>query len=382
MANILIFENSSGMAHYTYKICNGLAGENRNDNLYYLTGSDFIYNKDLNQKVHLIKKLKCFDSSLPKGVFWIINRIFVVLQNLFLRHRIINKYNIDVLNIQFTVPVFDRLFIKLLKKRVKIVLTVHDVIPPVKSFYWSNKSLKSIYDSCHLLIVHSNENKKQLEEMFSIPSWKIKVIHHGVDTTFNRLDRDLCLKKLNIPNDDCRNMLFFGGIREQKGLDVLIRAINNIQTECRLIIAGAMPYGESFDKYEKLIEKQNRFIKRIEFIAPEDLDYYFGAADVVVNPYKYFYSQSGVFMESLKYRKPLIATDVSSFKSFINKYNIGFVVEPDDVNSLQEGIEKFLECTSDELQKFESRLEQAAFDNSWEQAAKLYHTVFVESCKL
>ena len=52
-----------------------------------------------------------------------------------------------------------------------------------------------------------------------------------------------------------RHSFFYGGIREQKGLDDLIRALNGLH--CRLVIAGAMPHGESFEKYDTLIRQMD-----------------------------------------------------------------------------------------------------------------------------
>lgn len=376
MTKILIFENSSGMAHYTYKVCNGLAQFGENNSIFYMTDSDFLYKQYLSSKIKLVDTLLTFSPSVTNKLLWIINRVYVVLRNILARNKFINNNKIEVLNIQFTTPIIEQFFIKMLCKKVKVVLTVHDVVPPVKSFYWSMKSLKKIYDNCHLLVVHTEENKKQLQDLFNIPDEKIQIIHHGVDVEYHKKSKNECSKILGIPNDGITSFLFFGGIRAQKGLDDLIRAVNEIDVPCRLIIAGSMPYGESFDKYERLIKDQNKFVKHIGFIEEEKLDYYFQYVDAVVNPYKYFYSQSGVFMECIKYRKPIIASNVSSFKRFIDHYGIGIVVEPNDVNSLKNGLYKFINLPRTEIDRMILNLDIAAKDNSWESAARLYYNSF------
>ena len=81
-------------------------------------------------------------------------------------------------------------------------------------------------------------------------------------------------------------------------------------------------------------------------------------------------------MECIKYRKPIIASNVSSFKRFIDYYGIGIVVEPNDVNSLKNGLYKFINLPRTEIDRMILNLDIAAKDNSWESAARLYYNSF------
>lgn len=380
--NILIYENSTGFSSYSYKLCNGLIDNDTSDVIYYLTGKNNKYLSDIDKRIIVTPILKSPNPNIKSGVRWIVDRIYVGLANIKIRNKFVKKYSIGLLNVQSTLPILDQFFIGKLVKRIHCVLTVHDVIPPIKSFYWSYSSLKKIYDKFPRLIVHSQENKNELIEKFGVSDDKISVIHHGTDTRFCEIPREKCLDRLKIKLDDRKIFLFFGLIREQKGLDLFIEAINLLNSKssvCMGIIAGAMPRGESFEKYNELIKNKDDFVCLIEYVDEEMVDYLFQAADAVVFPYKYFSSQSGVFMQSIKYRKPIIATDVSSFRQYIEMYCIGKVTHQINSESLSNCMLDFINLDSQDMERIKNGLEKAAHDNSWEKAAELYKNEFSRS---
>lgn len=380
--NILIYENSTGFSSYSYKLCNGLIEKDTTDVIFYMTGKSNKYLSDIDKRINVIPILKAPNPSIKSGFRWIVDRLYVGLANIVIRNRFVRKNSIDLLNVQSTLPIIDQFFLRRLVKKTHCVLTVHDVIPPIKSYYWSYASLKKIYDVFPRLIVHSQENKNELIEKFGVSDDKISVIHHGTDTRFCEIPRENCLDRLKIKLDDRKIFLFFGLIREQKGLDLFIEAINLLNSKspvCMGIIAGAMPRGESFEKYNELIKNKDDFVCLIEYIDEEMVDYLFQAADAVVFPYKYFSSQSGVFMQSIKYRKPIIATDVSSFRQYIEMYCIGKVTDKINSESLSKSMLDFININSQDSEKIKKGLEQAAHDNSWERAAELYKREYTVS---
>lgn len=372
--NIVISEYSSGFADSTYPLCNELSKYNDLKITYLSDRNNFYFEKTDNA----IEKLSLFDvfaddDMHKKGsVGWAANRVRVAVQNCIRRNQYIKKKMPDVTLIELTMASVDCWFINSIKKYTKLVYTVHDVIVPMRSASWSIDSLQKMYDAADRLVVHTDANKKQLMCDFGIPEHKIKVIPHGVDTSFNKFDKKECRQKLNI-GDDEKVLLFYGGIRESKGLDVLLRAMAGI--DAVLIIAGALPYGESFDKYREIIEKNG--IRTVEFLTFTDdsfRDILFQAADYLVLPYKEFSSQSGVLMQSIKYHLPVIASDVGSFKEYLDLYDIGYCCEADSVESLHDTITAAL--TSDK--PFETNMIKAANENSWENSGRLYRELFID----
>lgn len=368
---IVLTEYSSGFAHYSYVLCNELAKDSEIDELIYLSDENNQYFEQVNERVKTIKLFKAFSTSkqCKKGsIGWLVNRGWTTILNCFKRNRFIKKEKPDSVLIQATLSTFDCHFLRQIKKYAKIILTVHDVIVPTDSLSWNDKALKKMYLYADLLIVHSETNKQQLMKIFEIDEKKIAVVPHGVKSSYNHLDKQTCKQEIGINNNN-PSVLFYGGIRKSKGLDVLIKALKGI--ECNLIIAGAPLFGETFDEYRNLIDEND--IKTIEFIKfTEDSfrDILFQASDYIVLPYKEFYSQSGVFMQAIQYHIPVIATDVSSFKEYIKKYDIGYVAKPNDVEDLHSTLK--LACS--EKKEYKLQMEKAVTENSWEKVGERYAT--------
>ena len=365
---LLIYEANSGFTSYTKPLANAIS-EKKDISVSLMTTKDNKELEGLFSCVNILRELDAYKAKLKHGTFcWLIDRMVVSWRNIVHRNRLVARSDYDVILVEFTMPIIDQFYFKKLRRKSKVILTVHDVIPPNKSRFWSMKSLRKLYQFADYLIVHSQENKNELVHRFQISDNKISIIHHGVNSNKTILNKNECRKKLNI-NEKENVILFYGSIRPQKGLDNLIRALDGI--ECTLVIAGALPHGESFAFYEQLIsEHKIKTIKMIEYISDEMTDVLYAAADIVALPYKYFFSQSGVFMQAIQYRKLIVASDVSSFSSYVNKYALGRVCEPDDVASLQSTINEV-------IQKKDLLYENAKFDiaineNSWAMAAEMH----------
>lgn len=367
---IWVYECSDGFTSYTEPLCAALA-QHADMDVSLMTVRD---NLKISLDIQTLQVLYSYDSQIEKKntVKWAFNRLWVSLINILKRNHLVRKHKPDILSIQFTIPIIDQFFLPCLKRHCKLVYTAHDVIPPSKSRFWTMKSLNRLYQGMERLIVHSETNKKQLIEMFGVASEKIDVIHHGLDTGYEQLDRSLCRQAVGV-DDDTPVILFYGGIREQKGLDDLIQALSGLH--CRLVIAGAMPHGESFEQYDALIQQTDISVyKTIGYVSDEDTNSLFQAADIVALPYKYFYSQSGVFMQAIQYGKYILATDVSSFGEYIRKWKLGCLCEPENIESIRSAVVEL--CRWIRTGVVNEFVEAAREENSWERSAELYIKVF------
>ena len=133
----------------------------------------------------------------------------------------------------------------------KVVAILDNVIPHEPHFF--DRSFTSWFlkgtDGCVTMCAEVEQDLLRLS-----PDKKHIVLHHPVYSHFGqRLERSEAVKRLGIKSDNSRNLLFFGLIRDYKGLDVLIRAFSLLDDgDYNLVIAGE-PYG-SFDKYQALID--------------------------------------------------------------------------------------------------------------------------------
>ncbi len=129
-----------------------------------------------------------------------------------------------------------------------------------------------------------------------------------------------------------RYILFFGLIRDYKGLDLLLRAYADSrlrELNVRLLVAGEF-YGSS-DKYfelEKELGLEGLIIWKNEFVPSEEVRYCFGAADIIAQPYKTA-TQSGVSQIAYHFGKPMLVTNVGGLAEIVPDGKAGYVVEPD-----------------------------------------------------
>ena len=140
-----------------------------------------------------------------------------------------------------------------------------------------------------------------------------------------------------------RNILFFGLIREYKGLDLLIEAFSRLDSRYRLIIAGE-PYG-SFDRYQKLIEAcpdPSRIHVFPKYISDSEVRNYFSAADVAVLPYRSA-TQSGISAVADNFEVPMIVTDVGGLKETIGERGTGLVCEEGTPECISAEIERYFD---------------------------------------
>lgn len=150
--------------------------------------------------------------------------------------------------------------------------------------------------------------------------------HYGA-----RLSKEEACAKLGLDATK-QYMLFFGLVRAYKGLDLLLDAMGKIKDtlpDVQLLIAGE--FYEDEDKYRQQIAREeltDRVIIRNEFITDSELAYYFGAADLIVQPYKSA-TQSGVTQVAFHFEKPILVTNVGGLGEIVHHEKMGYAVAPD-----------------------------------------------------
>jgi glycosyltransferase involved in cell wall biosynthesis len=149
--------------------------------------------------------------------------------------------------------------------------------------------------------------------------------HYG-----EQMSKEEACQTLNL-NPENQYMLFFGLVRAYKGLDLLLDAFGKVKDQLsnlQLIVAGE--FYEDEDKYRAQIERNqltDRVIIKNEFIADDDLRKYFGAADLIVQPYKTA-TQSGVTQVAFHFEKPMLVTNVGGLGEIVHDHKMGYAVEP------------------------------------------------------
>lgn len=166
--------------------------------------------------------------------------------------------------------------------------------------------------------------------------------HPIYDNFGERISQEEAQKYLDL-DPNYKYILFFGIIREYKGLDLLLETFASPEMKTlniKLIIAGE--YYTDKKQYQQLIEKyqlENHIVQVERFIPDSEVKNYFCAADVVVQPYKTA-TQSGVTQIAYHFNKPMIVTDVGGLKEMCPDGKVGYVV-PVNKKALTQAILKY-----------------------------------------
>ena len=163
-----------------------------------------------------------------------------------------------------------------------------------------------------------------------------QVVHPLYDNFGEALSKVEARAHLQIPTHE-RIILFFGFIRQYKGLDLLLEAMSILklhqQQNPTLQIPKLLVAGEFYEDrklYDELIIKyqlQDQLILRTEFIADSEVKYYLSAADFVIQPYRNA-TQSGVTPLAYHFEKPMLVTNVGGLPDLVPHGKCGLVAEP------------------------------------------------------
>ncbi|MCP4260021.1 MAG: glycosyltransferase family 4 protein [Planctomycetes bacterium] len=345
--------STGGLYSYTDALCSGLCS--RGADVTVLTNSLWA---DLPRPFKVERRLCEFTDKKKQWskLHWAADRFYRSLINSLRRNHFAVSDRFDIAHFQGVgTPLLDQFFLKSLARQLPIILTVHDVKPHYERFV-SRASF--IGRSLHIprrLIVHYEDGKRQLADHWGICSNYIDVIPHGMMPVKNPPDLTDARKKLNLPQDR-QIILFFGGIRSNKGLDVLLKALKIIKSQNKrvlLVIAGGLLGRFSFEQYSDMIRKADlsKHVQTfIHFIPEEDVDYFFAASNLVVLPYMKFEAQSGVLLRAYAHKKPVVVSNVGAMGELVSSDNIGLAVEPGAVEPLAKAVLNAL----DDLDKFQS----------------------------
>jgi glycosyltransferase involved in cell wall biosynthesis len=199
--------------------------------------------------------------------------------------------------------------------------------------------------------------------------------HPIFDNYGEKLSFEVAKKRLKL-DLNTRYLLFFGFIRDYKGLDLLISAFADGRLRkfpVKLLVAGE--YYSSPEPYLQLIKEHmlEDFIElRTDFIPDDEVNLYFSAADMVVQPYKSA-TQSGVTQIGYHFNKPMLVTNVGGLSEIIPDGKIGYVVEPDS-REIANALVDFY--ANDRLAEFETNIIDEKKKFSWSNMANTFLTVY------
>ena len=267
----------------------------------------------------------------------------------------------------FFAPAFSGVAKKIRKYSDATIMAICDNIIPHEERLLDTRITKRFFGFIDSFIVLS---KKVENELLSfVPEAKYKYSPHPIYSIFNNtLSKEQAKAELKLATK--KVLLFFGLIREYKGLDILINAMEKIKTELEdytLLIVGECYENEN--KYTELIKKAgitDNVKCHYSFIPDNEVGKYFSATDVVVLPYKTA-SQSGIVQIAYHFDTPVIVSNVGGLPEIVDEGKTGYCVEPNS-NAFAKAIKAFYE--NDNISEMNSNISEYKSQFSWDAMVK------------
>ncbi len=231
---------------------------------------------------------------------------------------------------------------------IEIVYICHNVFPHER-FPLDKKLTRMALKRADRYILHAQGEVKDLLSIKPDADYKVQVHPTYSAFNFDNLDRHSAREKLGIPDDEDM-MLFFGFVREYKGLKHLLNAVHILKEKQYkdrqvpvLYVVG--DFDGNREEYLTLIDelKIAEDIKLIDGYVPDkEVEKYFSSADLVVLPYESA-TQSGIVQIAYGFRKPVIVTDVGGLPEVVEDDVTGMIVPPFDDDALADAICKYFD---------------------------------------
>jgi glycosyltransferase involved in cell wall biosynthesis len=232
------------------------------------------------------------------------------------------------------------------------------------------------------IIVHTEPNRARLEVLYPEASGRVHVVPHAAWAPGARPSKEAARANLGIAGPG-PIVLFFGAIRRNKGLGLLLEALKILSDDggsCpRLLVAGR-PDREGFGEYEETIRRLrigDLVDRRPTFVAEQDVAKYYAACDVVALPYEpSFQAQSGILLDAYSHGRPVVVTDVGGVGTTVREDQTGEVIDERTPAVLAAAIRRVLNNPEQQAALVARLAHLQATKYSWGEMAKRTRAVY------
>lgn len=286
--------------------------------------------------------------------------------------RYIRRKKPDLVIIQWWHPYFAPCYFLLTRfiGRQNVVFVCHNVFPHERFPLDKLLTGLALNNGSHF-ILHAVEEAKELTKIQSNPDYVVTPHPTYHAFRFEGMSRERARERLHIGEEE-RILLFFGYVREYKGLKYLLRAMPEISREdekVKLWVVGE--FGSDKEEYLKLIRElgiKDRVRVQDSYTPDREVEKYFAAADLVVLPYTSA-TQSGIVQIAYGFTKPVVVTDVGGLPDVVEDGKTGYVVEPGKPEALTGAVVRFFR--EEQAQRMKKNIEKDAYRFSWERMGEV-----------
>ncbi len=273
----------------------------------------------------------------------------------------------DLVIFQWWHPYFAPCYRSLLRKLkgVKTLFICHNVFPHER-FPLDRALTKMVLKRGDFFITHSKTDAADLRSIRKDAAI-CEAVHPTYDAfQFHNLTQKQARQKLGL-GEQGQVLLFFGFVREYKGLKHLIAALPEITQRlpgAHLLIVG--DFGKDKQEYLDLIaqNKVEQFLSIYDgYIPDQEVEQYFAASDLVVLPYESA-TQSGIVQIAYGFERPVVATNVGGLPDVVLHEKTGYLVPPKDSKALADAVVRFFE--EQKAEDFAQNIRKEAARYSWD----------------
>jgi glycosyltransferase involved in cell wall biosynthesis len=249
------------------------------------------------------------------------------------------------------------------------LFTAHDVLP--RRSAGAVERWRALYDSCDRVITHSENGRARLLGDVGVDPARVVIVPHPV-----------------LPDNDAaeppdrhapgETVLFFGLLRPDKGLDVLIEALPALAERVpgvRLEVVGSprMPIEPLRERAEAL-GVADRIAWDLRFVSDAEAADAFARATVVCLPYREI-ENSGVLAEAIRHGVVPVTTAVGGLPETLARYDLPAPVPIDDAGALAG---RLAEALTDEHMRARATagMRRARNELTWGRAAETHEALY------
>lgn len=250
-----------------------------------------------------------------------------------------------------------------------VVLTWHDVtLHPGDRQKLFNLNRRLTTKMADAVTVHGEHLKIDLVALYPDLAQKVHIVPHGTITLFADDNGDQLTQEQD-------NVLFFGRIREYKGIDVFLRAAKLIHEQMPHITFTLAGEGD-MSRYAGLIAETRDYVEVDNRIIPDELiPVLFNRAKVISLPYIEG-SASGVLALAHGFGKPSVTTGVGSIVESVEDNVTDLLVPPGDHLALAEATMRLLKDETLRAKLSAGIREKVQTELSYDQVALLLLNIY------
>ena len=283
----------------------------------------------------------------------------------------INRLKPTAVVIQWWHPYFAPCYQALCRMiKAKIIFVCHNVFPHER-FPMDRLLTQRTLKKGDAFIVQSKMDEDDLKMIIKNPVYQ-RTVHPTYNAfRFHDLTKLEAREKLGLAAEK-KYLLFFGFVREYKGLKYLIQAMPGVvsrRKDVELLIAG--DFGDDQAAYMRLIQEtgvSDHIHVQEGYMPDSEVENYFFASDIVVLPY-ISATQSGVIQMAFGFERPVISTDVGGLPDVVTDGKTGYLVKPENEKQLADAVIRYFEENREA--EFTENIQKEAYRFSWDRMTEI-----------